>query len=232
MSQLRIASPGNADRTLADLASDHAGASRVFARHGLDFCCKGRIPLAEACAQKGLSVDSLLTELAAEQRNDEPATVWAARPIAKLIEHIVTRYHAPLRDELPRLLKMARRVEAVHGEKESCPRGVAELLEDWTQNLMQHLAKEEEVLFPLALREPGIHAASQIRVIEQEHDDHAAALASIRELTQDHTPPSEACGTWRALFAGLAELEFEIMQHVHLENHVLFPRVLRTGAAS
>ena len=59
----------------------------------------------------------------------------------------------------------------------------------------------------------------------QEHDEAGAALAKIRSLTNDFTPPAEACNTYRALFAGLAELEEDLHRHIHLENSVLFPAV-------
>jgi regulator of cell morphogenesis and NO signaling len=88
--------------------------------------------------------------------------------------------------------------------------------------------KEEAILFPMLRRGGGPAAAGPIQVMEQEHEDAAAVLESIRTLTRGHTPPAEACGTWRALYLGLAEFERELMQHVHLENHVLFPRVLRS----
>lgn len=218
-----------AQRTLADLAGETAGAARVFARHGLDFCCGGRIPLAEACTTKGLDPRALLRELAAEKHGDDAPHAWSNQPLAELVQHIVTRYHAPLLPEIARLLAMAQRVEKVHAGKESCPRGLAAELAEWSESLRLHLRKEEDVLYPLIAQDSGRRAAGTIKALESEHDDHARALARIRALTDDHVPPPEACGTWRALYAGLAEFELELMRHVHLENHVLFPRALQSG---
>ncbi|MBI5851127.1 MAG: iron-sulfur cluster repair di-iron protein [Planctomycetes bacterium] len=217
-----------AQRTLAELAGESAGAARVFARHGLDFCCGGRIPLAEACAKQGLDPRALLRELAAEERGDDAPQTWSSQPLTELVQHIVTRYHAPLLPEIARLLTMAQRVEKVHAGKESCPRGLAAELAEWSESLALHLRKEEDVLFPLIAQDAGPRAASTIKTLETEHDDHAKALARIRALTDDHVPPTEACGTWRALYAGLAEFELELMRHVHLENHVLYPRALQS----
>jgi regulator of cell morphogenesis and NO signaling len=213
---------------LADLAATRAGASRVFARHGLDFCCHGQVSLAEACAKKGLDVESLTQEIEAEERIDESFERWDRRPLAELIEHLLARFHEPHRRELPRLFEMATRVEKVHGEKPTCPTGLAALLGQLSADLHLHMQKEEQILFPLIARGGGAAAAGPIQVMEQDHEDAGAQLARIRELTDGHTPPAEACGTWRALYLGLAEFERELMQHVHLENYLLFPRALRS----
>lgn len=214
--------------TLADLAASRAGASRVFARRNLDFCCHGRVSLAEACAKKGFDVDELIREIGAESSSsDEPFERWDQRPLDELIEHLQARFHEPHRAELPRLCEMAARVEKVHGDKASCPTGLAALLQQLTAELQLHMQKEEQILFPMIARGDGAAAGGPVQVMEQEHEDAGAQLACIRELTGDYTPPTEACGTWRALYLGLAEFERDLMQHVHLENYVLFPRALR-----
>lgn len=216
------------DDTLARLAATRAGASRTFARHNLDFCCHGQASLADACAKKGLAVDALIREVEAEEHSDESFVRWDQRPIPELIAHIVTRFHQSHREELPRLSTMAQRVEKVHGEKAACPRGLAAVVSRLEAELRLHMRKEEEILFPMLAAGHGAAAAGPIQVMEQEHEDTAALLASIRELTGGHVPPAEACVTWRALYLGLAEFECELMQHVHLENHVLFPRAARS----
>ncbi|HPF15042.1 MAG TPA: DUF542 domain-containing protein, partial [Planctomycetota bacterium] len=103
---------------LADLAVTRAGASRVFHRHGLDFCCHGHIPLAQACQAAGLDVQLVLAELTEEDRKSEGSFErWDERPIGELISHLLEDFHAEHRAELPRLLEMARKVEKVHGSK-------------------------------------------------------------------------------------------------------------------
>jgi regulator of cell morphogenesis and NO signaling len=63
-----------------------------------------------------------------------------------------------------------------------------------------------------------------VRVMETEHDTHAERLRSIRALTGDLRLPPHACATWTALYRGLETIEAELMQHIHLENNVLFAR--------
>lgn len=214
------------DDTLADLATHRAGASRVFLRHGLDFCCHGMIPLTEACAKKGLEPDDLIAEIVAEEKEHTAPEQWEAQPAHALIEHILLEFHQKHREELPRLSFMAKKVEGVHADKETCPKGLHAHLERMSRELEEHMLKEEQVLFPAILGGAGSMVAIPIQAMEAEHRDHGKNLEELRRLTTDFVPPEEACGTWRALYLGLAEFEGEIMRHIHLENYVLFPKAL------
>lgn len=215
-----------ADTTLADLAVTRPAASRVFLRHGLDFCCHGQRPLAEACAERGLPAEAVLAEIAAEEASGPGPARWDERPLPELVEHIVGFYHRRLRQELPELLVLAARVEERHAEKPTCPRGLRAHLDEVRLSVLEHLAKEEQVLFPLILSGRGPLAGGPIHVVEQEHVDHGRDLQETRRLTANLVAPEEACSTWRALYLRLGQLEAELMEHIHLENNVLFRRAL------
>lgn len=213
-------------QTLGQVAAAHPQSTLVFLRHHLDFCCRGGRRLADACLEAGLDPTQVIQEIEAETRSRSTER-WDTKPLPELIDFILARYHTPLRADLPALIEAARRVERVHGKKPSCPNGLASLLEELGSELEQHMQKEEQVLFP------AIHAGSRggpvhmpIRMMMQEHDDHGANLHRLREVAADYRPPAEACATWRALYAGLEKLESELMEHIHLENNVLFPRAL------
>jgi regulator of cell morphogenesis and NO signaling len=214
--------------TLAELAVTRPGASRVFHRHALDFCCNGRISIADACARAGLDADALLAELRAEEAGRPSLSGWGEAPLDALIDHVLARFHEGHRAELPRLLEMASKVERVHGEKASCPIGLADHVKRMADELESHMQKEEQILFPLIRAGRGRMALMPVQVMEQEHRDHGVNLARMRVLATDFVPPEEACNTWRALYLGLAELELEVMEHISLENNVLFPRALRS----
>ena len=222
-----IQHPIHSARSVGQLASTLPGASRVFHRHGLDFCCGGHVSLAEACASAGLEVDSVIAEIQEETARPGGFERWDERPLPEVIDHVLEHFHEPHRQELPRLLAMARKVEGVHAEKSSCPHGLSEHLERMSEEMELHMQKEEQVLFPLLRSGRGRMAAIPIQVMEQEHRDHGENLKRLRGLTDGYTPPPEACGTWSALYLGLAELERELMEHIHTENNILFPRALR-----
>lgn len=215
---------------VGEIAAHHPLATRVFARHGIDFCCGGGVPLAEASAKKGLDAVALVAEIERELAAS-PATAkrWLDAPLPELVEHIVVRFHRPLREELPRLGIMAEKVARVHAERD--PEGrlprIVSTLEELTAELLDHMAREEEELFPALL------AAAEGRELGRFLDDHTeagAALAKLRELADDYRLPDGACNTWRALWAGLEALEATMHEHVHLENNVLFPRAAAAAA--
>jgi regulator of cell morphogenesis and NO signaling len=198
----------------------------VFHQHGLDFCCKGRRSLADACRDASLDAQAVLHEIDAHEQGAPPADTWATAPLPAIVEHIVGYYHARIRAELPELVAMAQKVETVHAEKPTCPRGLTALLQTVHAGVLDHLAKEEHILFPLIVSGRGAFAASPIRVMELEHAEHGENLGVMRELTDDLTAPPEACGTWRALYTRLGAFEAELMEHIHLENYILFQRAL------
>ncbi|MFP3940626.1 MAG: iron-sulfur cluster repair di-iron protein [Thermoanaerobaculia bacterium] len=224
---------------VAKIATRHPGTIRVFQRHGIDFCCGGKRPLAEACTEHGLDFESLREELAAEMAGPVPDEKdWNEASLTELIDHIVGRYHDSLRQELPRLAAMADRVLTVHGEKypDMLP-ALARTFHGLRSELESHTMKEEQILFPWvremeglartgagAAAAPGPSVDGPIAVMEAEHDDAAHALAELRRLTEGFQPPTGACTTFRGLYHGLAELEADTHRHIHLENNVLFPR--------
>ncbi len=212
--------------TLGHIAATHPASTLVFLRHQLDFCCGGRQRMADACTGAGLDPAKIAEEIATEEATRSPER-WDERPPAALIDFIVSHYHEGLRRDLPVLLQAAQKVERVHGQKASCPRGLASMLEQMLDELTQHMTKEEQMLF-VAIRGGGRGNAVHmpIRVMMQEHDDHGESLRGIREIATGFVPPPEACATWRALYAGLEKLEAELMEHIHHENNVLFPRAL------
>jgi regulator of cell morphogenesis and NO signaling len=211
--------------TLASLATTHPAASRVFQRAGLDYCCGGRQALSDACASKGLDPKAILSAIAAEEDFvDLPR--WDTAPLPDLVHFIVHRYHDTLRAELPALIALAARVEGRHANSPACPRGLRDLLECLHERVLEHLDKEERILFPMILDNFGARAAGPVRVMEEEHDEHGRNLGRIRQFTNDFTAPVHACTSWRALYLRLTALETDFMDHIHLENNVLFVRAL------
>lgn len=216
-------------QTLAEIVIQRPEAAQVLARHRLDFCCHGHRTLVEACAERSLDPAKVLAEIAGQAPPDAPVETWTDRPLAEVIDHIVTRYHDGLRRDLPALVEMAQTVERVHADKANCPRGLASHLQGILAAVEDHLMKEEGILFPMIRSGRGAMAFMPIKVMEQEHVEHAENLAKTREMAHDLVPPPEACATWRALYDGLARLEIDLFRHIHLENYVLFPRALAGG---
>jgi len=214
--------------SLGELAATTPAATRVFMRYRLDFCCGGRRSLAEACERAGLNPAEIVAELEQAARGGDTSPRFEQLTQGELAEHIEHHYHAGLRRDLPMLIEAARKVERVHAQKPAVPAGLADVLEQFFAEMESHMAKEEKILFPMIRRGGrGEAVYMPVRMMEREHDAHAEQLVRIRELTDDLHAPAHACATWRALYHGLEMLEADLMQHIHLENNVLFARAIQ-----
>jgi len=221
MNAIADASTIDPSQAIGQIAVQLPGATAVFRRLKLDFCCGGHVSLDQAASDKGLDLQAVVHELSALQRPSELPDLGTP---TELVEHIIARYHEVHRAQLPELIRMARRVEAVHRDHSEVPAGLADALEAMEQELLSHMHKEEAVLFPM-LRAGGNSFVSQpIAMMRHEHNDHGEALEHLASLTNDITPPMGACNTWRALYTGLAQLREDLINHIHLENNILFPQ--------
>lgn len=213
------------EQSLGNLARTIPGATRVFHEYHLDFCCGGRHTLREAAQGKGLDALAIAERLAQlAPQGEAPAPGWAQCSSRELIEYILVRFHERHREQFPELIRLAARVEQVHDDRPDCPHGLARHLEDMQQALACHMRREEQVLFPLILRGMDAAARQPAEVMRLEHEHHGQELAKLEELTDGITPPRGACNTWRALYLGLQALREDLMEHIHLENNVLFER--------
>lgn len=219
--------------TVSELATQAPATVRVFQQYGIDFCCGGKRPLAEACAERRLDLDAVIGELRKSVDAGEPERDWTHAPMSDLIAHIRGRFHEPLRRELPRLGHMLVKVVSRHGDNHPETLSIQETFNQLHVELLHHMQKEDQVLFPAIVSlEAGSPAPpagwswidQPIDVMEAEHEDAGQALTRMRELTRGYAPPEGACPTFRGLYYGLAELERDMHVHIHLENNVLFPR--------
>ncbi|WP_375177373.1 iron-sulfur cluster repair protein YtfE [Marinobacter mobilis] len=214
-----------ANQSLGQLARDLPGATAVFHKYKLDFCCGGSRSLGDAAARKGLDTTAIEAELQALQPQSANQQQLAALGNKELIEHILTRYHDVHREQLPELIRLSQRVERVHGDHPMSPSGLSAHLERMQEELELHMQKEEQILFPMIARGVGGMALAPVQVMRHEHDDHGAALDQLLNLAHGLSLPDGACNTWQALYRGLETLKQDLMEHIHLENNVLFQRV-------
>ena len=217
------------EQSLGQLACDLPGATRIFHRYKLDFCCGGQQSLREAMEAGDVEPADLLADLAAIRHDEVPERDWRHATMSELIEHILQRFHEVHREQLPELIRLARQVEETHGQRADHPTGLVKHLVGMFQDLLSHMQKEEQVLFPLLRRNESRRAQMPILVMRHEHDAHGQWLQKLAQITADFSVPADACNTWRALYAGLVRLKEDLMQHIHLENNVLFPQAEQAG---
>lgn len=225
------------DQILGDIVTADPSTTRILSRFGVDFCCHGQRTLDDACAADGVDTDELLAALnssgAPAQRAD-----WADFDDAALIAHIVATHHRFLWDEFPRLAELVDKVARVHGPNHTELAQVRDIFHKLRAGMEPHLRTEETMLFPeisLLAGRPDRPLPDEVRTElaanQQEHDNAGHLLAELRQLTDGYAVPADACASYTAMLAGLADLESDIHLHVHKENNVLFPRVLAAAGA-
>lgn len=236
--------PLESHATVGELVRERPSRARVFESLHIDYCCGGKLSLAQACERRGLSAAAVLDRLRAADEASEakpdPAMDPATMSLADLAAHIVRTHHAFLRAELPRLDAMTEKVHRVHGGKEPRLADVRRAFVEFAAELPTHMTKEERVLFPWiraleagqAVSVPGVGLDAPIAQMEAEHAHAGELLATLRGATDDFRPPDWACNTYRAMLYGLEHLEADMFRHVHLENNILFPRALKWHAVT
>jgi len=234
-------------KTVRDYAIETPQTIPVFEKLGIDYCCGGNRPLEEACAAANLNVDQVLqsleTALAEPQRPSDREL--RAGSLAELISHIIRTHHAFVRAQIPDIQRLLEKVHSKHGGNHPELAEIRSVFHGLGQELMMHLMKEENILFPYIERmeesvlqhEPILPppfgtVANPVRMMEHEHDDAGAALRALRATSQNYTPPADACTSFRALYAALEIFEKDLHQHIHLENNVLFPKAVQLEAGN
>lgn len=226
--------------TVREIALEQPASIRVFERFGIDYCCGGRKPLAQACEERSIEAEAVLAAIEeATGGGAAAARDWTQASLESICSHIVGTHHAYIRAELPRLEMLAQKVVSRHGETRPELVKIQELIGSLGEDLLQHLGKEEMVLFPYVIklernlvdcgpRPLGCFGAvrNPIRVMFAEHDAAGGAMARMRMLSNEFAPPEGACPTYRGFYQALEEFEKDLHQHVHLENNILFPRAI------
>jgi regulator of cell morphogenesis and NO signaling len=239
---------GNA--TVRELAGRYPQTRTVFEQYGIDYCCGGGKCLAEAAQESHAALPDLVRDIetALVARSTKTATTekdWYEAPLHELIDHILQVHHAYMKEALPRLKELVRKVLHAHGARHGALlRQVHDLYNALDIELGRHLLKEEEVLFPSivaaeAHRQGGPEGpaacfgsvGNPIRQMEREHESAGKVLAQLREATDGYVLPDDACPTFRALYEELEHMEEDLHQHIHLENNILFPRVIAAESA-
>jgi regulator of cell morphogenesis and NO signaling len=236
-------------KTVREFVLELPSSTNVFEQLGIDYCCGGQKPLAEACVAAGKKLDNLTTMLerlqSEQQTRNTPANSWATEPLYNLVEHIKTTHHAYVREQIPNLEALLDKVTAKHGENHPELAGVRDTFGTLAEELTTHLMKEEQILFPYIVRseesslqhEPASPSCfgsveNPIRMMMSEHDSAGEALREIRRLTADYKLPEDACTSFRALYKLLQEFEADLHQHIHKENNILFPRAMQLCRAA
>lgn len=221
-----------------DILTSNIKAAHVFEKHGIDFCCKGNRPLKEACDEKNVSVQTILSELdsvlSSGGQEEKRYENW---DLKFLTEYILNNHHSYVRNAIPQMMPHLEKVAFKHGNKYPELLEIKSLFEGVAEEMYSHMHKEETILFHIIRylvdckkfnekpRVGGFKTVKNpIESMEAEHTNAGGAMERIRTLTNNFTPPDDACNTFRLTYQELHDFEKDLHIHVHLENNILFPK--------
>jgi regulator of cell morphogenesis and NO signaling len=225
--------------SLAQIVNKDHRAASIFEKYHLDFC-KGKRTLQQACDESDLEINQVVLELENVLGNEKSYELdLTACSLSQIIQYILQTHHSYVKKEMPVILAYLQKVAAKHGSGHPEMLKVFELFDAVNEELDLHMKKEELILFPRIVELEQLAATgktininqtyiqSPITIMEQEHDHAGKLMEEIRELTQNYTPPPDACTTYRLSFAALQAFETDLHRHVHAENYILFPKALQ-----
>ncbi len=219
--------------TIGKIVAKDYRKAMVFKSHGIDFCCGGQISIKDAVEGNESKLDQIIGELNAIDSYENTVEDYENWPTKKLVDHIIDKHHGYVRSTILQLTPMLNKVEMVHGEWRPELVEINSLFRELSQELLLHMKKEENILFPTILQmddesESEDHCfwsiEQPIAAMEHDHDLAGNLTKKINELTDGYAPPKGACATYIVVYKVLQEFEEDLFTHIHLENNILFPR--------
>lgn len=222
---------------VADIALNFPQAIDLLNEYNLDYCCNGKKNFVGVCKSRQLNPETIWNEIMEKKQlasSDSRLKFQNWEP-ALLIDFIVQHHHSYVRESLPRITELLNKVCSVHANDSPQLAEIRNLFDQVAEELLEHMPKEEVVLFPAIRRITGktnngvssasINVQAPIVTMEHEHEAVGDLVKRIRILTDQYTPPLHACPTFQLTYRLLKEFDHDLMQHIHLENNILFPMV-------
>jgi regulator of cell morphogenesis and NO signaling len=228
------------NKTVAEIVTENIKTADVFKKNGIDFCCGGHVSVQEICAKKGVDYSKIKEEILNVGKTPSTGHDFNSWDIDFLADYIVYTHHKFVAEANQLIVEYSDKVAKVHGHHYTETVEINHLFHEIANELNAHMQKEEHVLFPFiraigkAKREgtplsppPFGTIQNPINMMEMEHTGAGDILRKIAELSNNYTPPADACNTYRALYHSLEEYQNDLFQHIHLENNILFPKAIK-----
>lgn len=230
----------NNQSIIGKIVAENYKAASVFKKYKIDFCCNGNRSIADASRKKQMDEDTLINELKeATGEKNQGEIDFKSFPLDLLVDYIEKTHHRYIDSKIPEITPYLDKIVSVHGDNHPELYEVERLFKESAGDLTTHLRKEELMLFPYIRqlvkeqisgeKKPVTKigdAAEYIALMEDEHETEGERFRNISELTDDYTPPSDACNTYRVTLSLLQEFEEDLHRHIHLENNILFPKAI------
>ncbi|MDX1363332.1 iron-sulfur cluster repair di-iron protein [Arenibacter latericius] len=225
-------------KNIGEIVADNYRTAQIFKNHKIDFCCKGNRTIIEVAEKSKLDANSLLKEIETVQKQTNGDHIdFMTWPLDLLADYIEKKHHRYVEAQIPVLNQYLAKLCRVHGERHPELLEITQHFNKCAGELAMHMKKEELMVFPAVRKmvkakhtgtklEPSKLGSikNPIQVMMQEHENEGDRFRLIEELTNNYTPPADACNTYRVTFSLLQEFEEDLHRHIHLENNILFPK--------
>lgn len=228
------------EKTVAEIVTENIRTADIFKKNGIDFCCGGHVNVKDVCAKKGIEFSKIKEDILNMDKTTIASHDFNSWDLDFLADYIINTHHRYVTEANQLIVQYSEKVAKVHGHHYTETVEINHLFHVLANELSMHMHKEEHVLFPYIkaiskakkdsiplIPPPFGTIKNPINMMEAEHTDAGDILKKITELSNNYTPPSGACNTFRALYAKLEEYQNDLFQHIHLENNILFPKAIK-----
>ena len=225
---------------IGDIVAADFRTAAIFKKYGIDFCCKGGRTIEEACSPKSLDKDQIYSDIENLPKTDGNSIDFNSWPLDLLADYVEKTHHRYVEEKMPVLQQFLDKLCKVHGGAHPELFEIRDLFFASAQDLAAHMKKEELILFPFvknmvkakisneAIQQPHFGTVENpVNMMKHEHTVEGERLRKIADLTNEYTPPANACNTYKVTFAMLQDFENDLHKHIHLENNILFPKAIQ-----
>lgn len=231
----------DSQKQIGQFVAEDFRTAAVFSKYGIDFCCKGDRTIEEVCQKNSIDTDELLGKLLEISISKNQQSIdYKSWPLDLLADYIEKKHHRYVEEKTPIIRQFLDKLCKVHGQNHPELFEVTALFIGSSKELAAHMKKEELILFPFIkkmvkaqlegsqLQSPQFgKVENPIAMMKQEHENEGERFRQVSDLTDNYTPPSDACNTYKVTIAMLEEFEKDLHLHIHLENNILFPKAIK-----
>lgn len=225
---------------IGEIVAEDFRTAAIFKKYGIDFCCKGGRTIEEACENRKIDTEPIYEEIENLSKRDDNSIDFNSWPLDLLADYVEKTHHRYVEEKTPVLQAFLDKLCKVHGGSHPELFEIREQFDASAQDLGAHMKKEELMLFPFiknmvkaqidgsAIPQPPFGTVENpVNMMKHEHTVEGERLRKIAELTDEYTPPADACNTYRVTFSMLQDFENDLHKHIHLENNILFPKAIK-----
>jgi regulator of cell morphogenesis and NO signaling len=228
---------------VTDIVKHDYRTAEIFRKYDIDFCCGGKWPLHMVCENKNLNTEEVIKELQkiVTQSASNAALDFDSWDIDFLVDYIYNIHHQYLKKALVETREQVNKFLDEHRTKFPELAELEFIMNRFMKEIPPHMKQEEEIFFPYikqihhAYKHRESYARLLIRTLRKpieevmlkEHEATGSSLHRLRKITNNYTTPEKACITHKVTFAKLKELDKDLVQHIHLESNILFPKAIK-----